>query len=765
MKGQVVNSKIAVLFSVLMVAAFSITSATHAAHFPDESTTRSVAENAPIDTNVGEPVQAVNFDDSHWYVLDGADSAFFTLNENTGQLKTKKRFDYETRNSYSVRILLRWFWSDANDNFFLGTVDSITVTINVTDVSVQFNDGASTTRSVAENTASNTNIGSPVSAANFDSSLDRYALSGTDANSFEIDSTTGQLKTQAALDFEVKSTYSVAVDVYLGGQTTVEGSISVTINVTDVFRQFNDGASTTRSVAENMPANTNVGEPVSAANFNSSLDRYALSGTNANFKIDSATGQLTTKKKFDYEVKNSYSVTVKVYLGNQTTVEDSISVTINITDGPDTSCPDGYLLYNNDCSAIAYGVGFGEADALPAISSEEAARIAQSLAMDKVIFNELHNGTTDSHDWIELRNISGVDMNLDNWQVILATNEATLGTTFPVGTVLPADGLLLIMNTHPSVPGMLLASPEGASYNYLIDEGFILPQDAFTLLLRSEVSWEDAGGNYFFDYRTPPTAPPLTADVAWYRARSDVLGTRSAAWVSSGYQGGIGYDVGLPESVALGTPGYSQSSLLGDVNGNGIVNILDLVLVASHLGASDVSDADINSDGIINVQDLVLVANMFGGVLSAPAADGGVGVAQLQHWLSLAESLPIQTSASLLDFSYNRGILMLEQMVRELIPETTALLRNYPNPFNPETWIPYHLAKATEVAITIYDVSGSIVRSLDLGHQSKGYYTSQSRAAYWDGRDNLGETVASGTYFYTLTAGDYSATRKMLILK
>ena len=83
------------------------------------------------------------------------------------------------------------------------------------------------------------------------------------------------------------------------------------------------------------------------------------------------------------------------------------------------------------------------------------------------------------------------------------------------------------------------------------------------------------------------------------------------------HQRGIGYDVGLPESVALGTPGYSQSSLLGDVNGNGIVNILDLVLVASHLGASDVSDADINSDGIINVQDLVLVANMFGGVIDA----------------------------------------------------------------------------------------------------------------------------------------------------
>ena len=104
-------------------------------------------------------------------------------------------------------------------------------------------------------------------------------------------------------------------------------------------------------------------------------------------------------------------------------------------------------------------------------------------------------------------------------------------------------------------------------------------------------------------------------------------------------------------------------------------------------------------------------------------------------------------------------------MVRELIPQTTALLRNYPNPFNPETWIPYHLAKASEVQITIYDVSGNVVRSLDIGHQSEGYYTNQNRAAYWDGTNEMGETVASGTYFYSLTAGDFSATRRMVILK
>ena len=98
-------------------------------------------------------------------------------------------------------------------------------------------------------------------------------------------------------------------------------------------------------------------------------------------------------------------------------------------------------------------------------------------------------------------------------------------------------------------------------------------------------------------------------------------------------------------------------------------------------------------------------------------------------------------------------------------PDQTALLVNYPNPFNPETWIPYHLATAGDVAITIYDVRGTVVRQLDLGHQREGYYTGRSRAAYWDGRNALGEPVASGIYFYTLTAGDFTATRKMLIRK
>ena len=99
------------------------------------------------------------------------------------------------------------------------------------------------------------------------------------------------------------------------------------------------------------------------------------------------------------------------------------------------------------------------------------------------------------------------------------------------------------------------------------------------------------------------------------------------------------------------------------------------------------------------------------------------------------------------------------------VPEETSLLANYPNPFNPETWIPYQLTKPADVRLTIYDINGHVVRDLDLGHQRAGIYRSRNRAAHWDGKNTQGESVASGVYFYTLTAGDFTATRKMLIRK
>jgi len=99
------------------------------------------------------------------------------------------------------------------------------------------------------------------------------------------------------------------------------------------------------------------------------------------------------------------------------------------------------------------------------------------------------------------------------------------------------------------------------------------------------------------------------------------------------------------------------------------------------------------------------------------------------------------------------------------LPKVTQLLQNYPNPFNPETWIPYQLNQASEVSLSVYSSEGKQVRQIDLGLKAAGNYQRTERAIYWDRRNASGESVSSGVYFYRLQAGDYSQTRKMVILK
>ena len=137
----------------------------------------------------------------------------------------------------------------------------------------------------------------------------------------------------------------------------------------------------------------------------------------------------------------------------------------------------------------------------------------------------------------------------------------------------------------------------------------------------------------------------------------------------------------------------------------------------------------------------------------------GLDTAMTQAWIEQAH---LENDGSI---AFQEGIAYLESLFALLVPEETVLLANYPNPFNPETWIPYHLANPSDVTITIYDTRGTVVRQLDLGHQREGYYTSRSRAAYWDGRNAIGERVASGIYFYQLQADQLSLLRKMVIVK
>ena len=225
-----------------------------------------------------------------------------------------------------------------------------------------------------------------------------------------------------------------------------------------------------------------------------------------------------------------------------------------------------------------------------------------------------------------------------------------------------------------------------------------------------------------------------------------------------GFAAGTTYSVNPPDTQLRAIPAW-------DVNKDGDVSILDLILVAQDFGKARSSNprTDVNKDGKRNILDLNLVAKHIDAAMVAAApvlrGDSDISPAIIASWIARAEAV---NNGSL---AFREGIANLRHLLTRMTPKRTALLTNYPNPFNPETWIPYELAKDSDVRVRIYDASGVVVRTLSLGHQPAGMYQAKHRAAYWDGRNAVGERVASGLYFYTLTAGDFSGTGKMLIRK
>ena len=443
-----------------------------------------------------------------------------------------------------------------------------------------------------------------------------------------------------------------------------------------------------------------------------------------------------------YSASSSDTYIVSVYINSSNELEVTPLSAGNATITVTATNPDGLSATQSISVKLTASVFVGEADVVPGLSGEEQSLLGQLLTYNTVIFNELHNGSDDANDWLELRNVSNIDIPLDNWQLSIQTGTGTAVIPFPAGTLIPAGEVLLLTNTEMTTATAIV-------------ESFVLPQADFALILRSPIAFGDIAGNYFqTEKERPETAPELTVDTVWERVQATVSGYRAEAWAKSSHRNG------------LGSPGYHAPTVAGDVNHDSVVNILDLVLVASQFGTTGPSIADLNGDNTVNIQDLVLIANALSNVAAAPSA-GQSSAALVNTWLQLARqnaSSNVQTSLPK-GFSYTRGIQVLEQLVEALTPDTTALLANYPNPFNPETWIPYQLSKAADVTISIYAADGNVVRTLTLGHQAAGMYKNRTQAAYWDGKNELGETVASGLYFYTLTAGDFTATRRMLILK
>ena len=271
---------------------------------------------------------------------------------------------------------------------------------------------------------------------------------------------------------------------------------------------------------------------------------------------------------------------------------------------------------------------------------------------------------------------------------------------------------------------------------------------------------------------------------SWRRIQLWNAGTGEIQRVLTGHPEGVAWLAFDPTDDTLVSRGWDETILIWDMNAlpeliaedvtlDGIVDVEDLVAVASSFGESIEEgmypNPDVNDDGVVNRQDVLKVMAILDGAAGAPSVSSQtlplLTADTLQYWIDRAKQL------NNLDDDFQSGIRVLEELLATLVTETkamptqTALLANYPNPFNPETWIPYQLSEPAGVTVHIYAVDGRLIRILSLDHQPAGMYQSKNRAAYWDGKNEFGESVASGVYFYTLTAGDFTATRKMLIMK
>ena len=731
--------------------------------FASSSTERSIPENTPAGRNIGSPITATDADgDTLTYTLDGTDASSFGIVSTTGQLKTSAPLDYEKKNAYAVTVIA-----------FDGTLtDTISVAIKLTDIDENTPPvfaSSSTTRSIPENTPAGVNIGEAISAKDADTGDTlTYTLSGADAASFDIDSTTGQLKTKAALDYETKNSYSVTVKA---ADKTLTDTIRVTIAITDVDESSGPafaGNRTTRFVKENTPAGENVGSPVSATDEDDDTLTYTLSGTDAAaFSIVSTTGQLKTRAPLDFETKNAYTVTVTVSDGGRT---DAITVAITIID----------------------------VDEAPPTTDESPrpSQIESVVSISEIMYGSERSFTP--VQWIELNNAGPDIINLAGWKMVIR-NVKSPELTGPVNAtftfkddfwddaprIWPNEVVLVVGSSDSNSKNLAKDQiyeldwrtplPIGFWTTWLSVEGFYIQ------LIDADGNLVDEAGNFADDvqqWRLPydqnrgrTRAGNRTSLIRRYVNSSPLDGTQAASWTTA-------VDANLTEDQLtyygtksdISTPGIgivineiSTQFVEYDVNQDGVVDISDLVLVAGRLGQSGPNAADVNGDGFVNVQDLILVAGALGDTQAAPSLHPTslemFTAADVRGWLTRAQGL------ALTDPKLQSGIRFLEQLLSVLVPKETQLLPNYPNPFNPETWIPYRLAEDAFVTVTIYDHGGRVVRKLNVGHQTAAVYEHRSKAIHWDGRNEVGDKVASGIYFYTLTADDFSATRKMLILK
>ena len=766
------------------------------------ATTRSVAENLEVGVNIGTAIAATDPDgNTLTYTLGGSDAASFDIDSSTGQLKTKTTLDRESQSTYTVTITV----SDSS------ITNIIVVTINVSNVNEVpvFTEGDSTTRTVAEKTLEGVEIGTAIGATDPDGDILTYTLSGADADIFELESTTGQLKTKKTLDFESQFTYKVTLTV---SDSSLSDTIDVTITVTDIDETipnrapvFADGNSTTRSVAENTAADENIGTPVEATDPDGNTLIYTLSGTDAaTFDIDSTSGQVKTKDTLDYETKNTYSVTITVSDGSLTdtintettftgvcnrtpqvrdaivaaagvddcsqVTEEHLAVirTISLPVSNINSLKSGdfgglsnlrtLILFRNDLSSLPSGIfddltslidlniSFNDLSSLPSGIFDDLTTLKNlDLRDNKLsslsagIFDELDNLESLTLINNELSSLSaGIFDELNNLRG-LSLNDNEL-SSLPESIFDELNNLInlnLSSNDLSSLPSgifdeltALLSLRLGSNDLSSLPDGIF---DGLTALTGLDLSSNELTSlpSGIFDRLTALTTLKIQGNTVDPFPFTVSLEKVSDGQFKAEAPIGAPFDFVLPLTVANGSISGSATSVTistGKVES-------DTLTVTRTAGTTGAVTVDI------------------GTLPSIPSSHRGYALAKP------TTGLPLEVIAAV------GGAPTSVSNNAPQVPEVTAVMPNYPNPFNPETWIPYQLAKSADVSLTFYNIHGVVVRRLVLGHRAAGVYYSRSRAAHWDGRNNIGEKVATGTYFCTFTAGDFITTRKMVIRK
>ena len=697
--------------------------------FAENNTTRFIPENTPAGVHIGEAVVAkdADSDDTLTYTLGGTNAAAFAIDQTTGQLKTKAALDYETKNAYSVVVT-------ASDGSSPATTK---VNIIVTDVDESrapaFAENR-TTRSVKENTPAGVNIGNPVSATDADGDTLTYTLSGTDAAAFSIVRTTGQLKTRAALDYETKNAYSVIV---IASDGLRDATTRVAIRVTDVDESRAPtfaGSRTRRFIKENTPAGVNIGNPVSATDADGDTLTYTLGGTDATaFSIVRTTGQLKTKAPLDFEKKNAYTVTVTVSDGGRT---DAITVTIIITDVEERLADgmEGLLIYwtedRDDTSIIR----------LLEVTSGQTRNIVTglgSLPPNDLAIDPLGRKVYWSDDFladrIQRANLDGTD------------RQDVVGGLSPTGISLDVSAGKIYWVRRGKIQR---ADLDGANVEDVVI-GLDRPVDVAVDAWDGKIYWTSTRGKKI-----------QRADLDGANVEDVITGLDSPTYIDIDMLGGKIYWVEDAWTGKIRRANLDGTDIKDVVTGFiwsiGIsLDVQGRKIYWTNTQQKKIQRADLDGANVEDVITGLTINTLF------PA----IGVATIPPEETQAAPSLHSTSLEMLTAADVQKGLPQAQGLAVLVPKETALLPNYPNPFNPETWIPYHLARDADVTLTIYAIDGQVVRRLALGHQDAGIYQNRSRAGYWDGKNAFGEPVASGVYFYTLTAGSFTTTRKMLIRK